>query len=59
MKKTQIILISIGLFLILMTYFYYPYMNKINVDKNELTKKDTNISSDEVKGDQSNVFENR
>ena len=33
-------------------------MNKINVDKNELTKKDTNILSDEVKGDQSNVFEN-
>ena len=58
MKKTQIILISIGFFLILMTYFYYPYMNKINVDKNELTKKDTNILSDEVKGDQSNVFEN-
>ncbi len=58
MKKTQIILISVGLFLILMTYFYYPYMNKINVDKNELTKKDTNVLSDEGKEDQSNVFEN-
>ena len=58
MKKTQIILISVGLFLILMTYFYYPYMNKINVDKNELTKKDTKVLSDEGKEDQSNVFEN-
>ena len=58
MKKTQIILISVGLFLILMTYFYYPYMNNINVDKNELTKKDTNVLSDEGKEDQSNVFEN-
>jgi len=33
-------------------------MNKINVDKNELTKKDTKVLSDEGKEDQSNVFEN-
>ena len=27
-RTTQLVLISIGLLLILLTYFYYPYMNK-------------------------------
>ena len=34
-QKTQLILISIGLLLILLTYFYYPYMNKDKPSKDQ------------------------
>ena len=33
-KKIQIILLSIGFLLILITYFYYPYMQEIKFKKN-------------------------
>ena len=39
-QNIQIILISIGLLLILITYFYYPYMNKAKLIKNPSAKKD-------------------
>ena len=38
-QNIQIILISIGLLLILTTYFYYPYMNKAKLIENQPTKK--------------------
>ena len=39
-QKTQLILISIGLLLILLTYFYYPYMNKDKLLKNQSARED-------------------
>ena len=38
-QNIQIILISIGLLLILITYFYYPYMNKAKLIENQPAKK--------------------
>ena len=38
-QNIQIILISIGLLLILATYFYYPYMNKAKLIENQSAKK--------------------
>ena len=38
-QNIQIILISIGLLLVLITYFYYPYMNKAKLIENQPTKK--------------------
>ena len=34
-QKTQFLLISIGVFLILITYFYYPYIISKNKPQNE------------------------
>ena len=54
-QKIQIILVSIGLFLILSTYFYYPYINKIKLDESISTQKNIdNFLSD----DRSTFFEN-
>ena len=39
-KKAQIVLISIGLLLILITYFYYPYMKKVKFTDNQVVQKD-------------------
>ena len=39
-KKTQIILTSIGLILLLITYFYYPYMQKVKFTDNQVVQKD-------------------
>ena len=39
-KKTQIILTSIGLILLLITYFYYPYMKKVKFTDNQVVQKD-------------------
>ena len=38
-QNIQIILVSIGLLLILITYFYYPYMNKAKLIENQSAKK--------------------
>jgi len=38
-QRIQIILISIGLLLILLTYFYYPYMKQVKLMKNQTTKE--------------------
>ena len=39
-QKTQLILISIGLLLILLTYFYYPSMNKDKLLKDQFVRED-------------------
>jgi len=54
-QRTQIILISIGIFLILATYFYYPYMQKTQFVKNKNIEKDTIKTLDE---NQETAFEN-
>ena len=53
-QNIQIILISIGLLLILITYFYYPYMNKAKLIENQSAKKDLERAPE----DQSTSFEN-
>jgi len=53
-QNIQIILISIGLLLILITYFYYPYMNKAELIENQSAKKD----SEGTLVDQSTSFKN-
>ncbi len=54
-KRIQIILISIGLFLIITTYFYYPHINKVKFIENQNAQKDL----DNVTGnDQTTFFEN-
>ena len=40
-QKTQLILISIGLLLILLTYFYYPYMEKNKLLKDQFAQEDS------------------
>ena len=52
-QNIQIILISIGLLLILTTYFYYPYMNKAKLIENQSAKKDFERPPE----DQSTFFE--
>ena len=45
-QKTQLVLISIGLLLILLTYFYYPYMNKDKLLKNQSVREDLENTTD-------------
>ena len=54
-KKIQIILILIGLFLIITTYFYYPYINKVKFIENQSVQKDLDNVAD---NDQTTLFEN-
>ena len=54
-KKTQIILTSIGLILLLITYFYYPYMQKVKFTDNQVVQKDASNTPDI---DQGTSFEN-
>jgi len=55
-KRIQIILISIGLLLIAITYFYYPYLKKVDLIKGLPSQKDSKNVTD---GDQqSTSFEN-
>ena len=53
-QNIQIILISIGLLLILITYFYYPYMNKAKLIENQSAKKEL----ERILEDQSTSFKN-
>ena len=53
-QKVQLILISIGLFLILLTYFYYPNMNKDKLLKDHSVQKDLKKTPD---GEQITTFE--
>ena len=39
-QKTQLVLIFIGFFLILLTYFYYPYMEKNKLSKDQSARED-------------------
>ena len=45
-KKAQIILTSIGLILLLITYFYYPYMQKVKFTDNQVVQKDGSNTPD-------------
>jgi len=54
-QKTQLILISAGIILILLTYFYYPYINKDKSSKDLSVQKDLENITDEGK---LNTFEN-
>ena len=46
-QKAQIILTLIGLLLILITYFYYPYMKKVELVKDQPTQKDLEKNIDD------------
>ena len=54
-QKTQLVLISMGLLLILLTYFYYPYMNKGKLLKNQSAREDLENTTDDT---QLTTFEN-
>ena len=54
-QKTQLVLISMGLLLILLTYFYYPYMKQDKLLKNQSVQKDLENTTD---NDQITTFEN-
>ena len=47
--KTQLVLISIGLLLILLTYFYYPYMNKDKLLEDQFVLEDLEKTLDDDK----------
>ena len=53
-QNIQIILISIGLLLILITYFYYPYMKRTKLIENQSAKKGLESTLE----DQSTSFKN-
>ena len=53
-QKAQLVLISIGLLLILLTYLYYPYMNKNKLQDNQFVQKD----SEKTLNDAQSTFEN-
>ena len=48
-QKIQIILIFIGLILILLTYFYYPNLNKNIISKNKNIQKSLEKDLEEEK----------
>ena len=54
-KKIQVFLLVIGFFLILFTYFYYPYISKVKVIENQTFQKD---ADDVLDNKQSTSFEN-
>ena len=49
-QKTQIILISVGIFLILATYFFYPYMKKSQLTKSKSIQEDVTKSLNKDQG---------
>ena len=53
-QKAQLVLISIGLLLILLTYLYYPYMNKNKLQDDQFVQKD----SEKTLNDVQSTFEN-
>ncbi len=53
-QKAQVALISIGLLLILITYLYYPYMNKNKLQDDQFVQKD----SEKTLNDAQSTFEN-
>ena len=54
-QKIQIALISIGLFLIISTYFYYPLMKKAELARSELKQEE---SKKNITNDKRTFFEN-
>ena len=53
-QKAQLVLISIGLLLILLTYLYYPHMNKNKLQDDQFVQKD----SEKTLNDAQSSFEN-
>ena len=47
-QKLQLILISIGIILILLTYFYYPHMNKDKLLKDQFPREDLEKATDDI-----------
>ena len=54
-QKTQLVLISIGLLLVLLTYFYYPYINKNKLSEDQFVQEDSKKIIDD---DNVTAFEN-
>ena len=54
-QKMQVILIFIGFFLILLTYFYYPYMEKNKLSKDQSAPEDLEKTLEDA---HSTAFEN-
>ena len=44
-KIIQLILVSIGFFLILVTYIVYPKMNESKIETKNIIKQDNNLSN--------------
>ena len=53
-RKAQLLLISIGLLLVLLTYFYYPYISKDKLPEDQFAQKDLEKTQH---GDQLTTFE--
>ena len=47
-KKMQLVLMFIGFFLILLTYFYYPYMEKNKLLKDQSAREDSEITLEDA-----------
>ena len=47
-QKMQLVLIFIGFFLILLTYFYYPYMEKNKLLKDQSAREDSEITLEDA-----------
>ena len=54
-QKAQLVLISIGLLLILLTYLYYPNINKSKLQDNQLAEKDSEETPDSAQSTFENV----
>ena len=54
-QKVQLILITIGLLLIIVTYLYYPYINKSKIFENKADKK---VGENIIEDKSGTVFEN-
>ena len=54
-QKVQLVLISAGLLLILLTYLYYPYINKGKLQDNQIVQKDSGKTIDNAKSTFENV----
>ncbi len=54
-QKMQLVLIFVGFFLILLTYFYYPYMEKNKLLKDQSAREDLEKT---LEDDHSTTFEN-
>ena len=54
-RKTQLVLISIGLLLVLLTYLYYPYINKNKLSEDQFVQED---SKEIIDDDNFTTFEN-
>ena len=54
-QKTQLVLISIGLILILLTYLYYPYINKDKLQNDQFVQKDSGKNLNDAQSTFKNV----